>query len=169
MKNITTIIVPLNDILISMHSILMNMLEIEDEKYEAIKNVDFVALNQLNEKEEELIGMMHSLEKIRQDQIDELSLLLGFDPTLTVTQFLHKLPVEHQELIKNSCFDIRKMCDRIAIASERNHYILSSHTEIFSQILDIVTGDGGMSDQYNYFGTAVSSAEPSLSLLDQIV
>ncbi|MGL4389206.1 MAG: flagellar export chaperone FlgN [Brevinema sp.] len=169
MKNSETIIIQLNNILISMYSILMNMLELEDKKYESIKNVDFISLNHLNEKEEELVGLISSFESKRQDVIDHLSLILGFDPSLTVTQVIHKLPIKSQEIIKNSCIDIRKVCDRIAIASERNHYILHSHTEIFSQILDIVAGDNGMSDQYNYFGSSVSSHEASLNLLDQIV
>ncbi|MGL4561895.1 MAG: flagellar export chaperone FlgN [Brevinema sp.] len=169
MRDVSNTLILLKEILISIQSTLTHMLELEDHKYEAIRNVDFFLLNQLNEKEEELIGVINLYEKKRQDTTDQLSTILGFDPVLTITEFMHKIPHEFQDAIRDCCLEIRKICDRISIATERNNYVLTSHSEIFGQILDLITDDHGISDQYNYFGTMRQSSESSLNLLDQIV
>lgn len=170
MKNVSEISGHLYEVLSSIKNVLKEMLEIEDFKYESIRDMNFNLLTQLNEKEEELVGRINLLEVQRYDIIESLSLLIGFEPSLTITQFVNKMPESYIEPVKNICWEIRNICDRISLATERNHYVLSTNAEIFDQILNLVTEDNFVRDQYNFLGNSHQVSPISkLSVLDQIV
>jgi len=155
------------NILIQIKKTLENILEIEDSKYEALKDIEIYQLIILNDNEESFLKIFETLELQRQQIVETLSILIGFKPYDPISSFVAKLPKEYEKKISGICLEIKKISYRIDIATDRNRYILETNSDMITQILDYACGHIG--DQYNHCGVSRNSLVDSLHMLDQLV
>ena len=157
----------LSDILTQMRTIVEKILIIEDEKYEAIKEMNIEPLIALNEQEDELVFQIDSLETKRLNVIESLSMHYGFSIDIAVVALADFLPQETGQEILHLSKEIKSICERLGIITERNEYLLANSTEMITQILELVQGN--THDQYNQHGSSTESKKSQIHMLDQIV
>lgn len=167
MQDILGVSEELENVLTKIKNILENVLEIEDAKYEALKDISIDILMSLNDDEEAYLKIFEKLEIQRQHIVDSLSLMIGFDPQAPISFFVEKLPTQYNELITKICYEIKKISYRITIATDRNNYILETNAGLITQILDYTCGH--LNDQYNHQGLAHNELTKNLHVLDQLV
>lgn len=148
-------------------NLMYRLLESEDNKYDALRSIDIDKLIKSNEIEEELLSSFEILEKVRQDHVETLSLMLGFDASLPLSEFISKIPEPQARLLLEESEQIRILAERINTATERNRYILNSNSEIIAQVLEIAGGNLGQ--HYNRNGSAATEASMPLYMLDQTI
>ena len=167
MKNIHEISKQFLDILSQIKDTVQKILETEDQKYDIIKNMEIDQLLVVNEEEADLLHKIEIFETKRVDLMETLSLKVGFDPQQPISKIAKFLPEEHQKNILSISMDIKKLCTRIDIITDRNEYILKNSVEIIAQILELTQGTP--IDQYNSQGLSADVKKHSLHMLDQLV
>ena len=167
MKNGQEISKQLLDVLSQIKDTVQKILEIEDQKYDVIKNMEIDQLLVVNEEEVDLLHKIEILEAKRVDLIETLSLKIGFDPQQPISKIAKFLAEEDQENILSISMEIKKLCTRIDIITDRNEYILKNSVEIIAQILELTQGTPV--EQYNSQGLSADVKKHSLHMLDQLV
>ena len=167
MKNGQEISKQLLDVLSQIKDTVQKILEIEDQKYDVIKNMEIDQLLVVNEEEVDLLHKIEILEAKRVDLIETLSLKIGFDPQQPISKIAKFLPNEDQENILSISMEIKNLCTRIDIITDRNEYILKNSVEIIAQILELTQGTPV--EQYNSQGLSADVKKHSLHMLDQLV
>lgn len=155
------------EILKNMKSIIEKILMVEDLKYETIKDMNIDQLLILNAEADDLLYQMGNLEVMRIDIIESMSLTIGFDSQLPISNIIAFLPKELGNDILVVSMDIKKTCNRLDVITERNEYLLTNHMEIISQMLDLLSGSSN--DQYNKNGLTAETRESALHMLNQLV
>ncbi|SFB71246.1 FlgN protein [Brevinema andersonii] len=148
-------------------NLMHGLLESEDNKYDALRSIDIYKLIKSNEIQEELLSSFEILEKVRQDHVETLSLMLGFDASLSLSEFAAKIPQPQADILLSESEQIRILAERISIATERNSYILNNNAEIIAQILEIAGGNLGQ--HYDRYGSAAAETPIPLYVLDQTI
>ena len=167
MKNGHEISKQLLDVLLQIKDTVQKILETEDQKYDIIKNMEIDQLLVVNEEEADLLHKIEILETKRVDLIETLSLQIGFDPQQPISKVAKFLPEGYQEIVLSTSMDIKKLCTRIDILTDRNEYILKNSVEIIAQILELTQGTPV--EQYNSQGLSADIKKHSLHMLDQLV
>lgn len=148
-------------------NLMYGLLESEDHKYDALRSIDIEKLIQSNEIQEELLSSFEILEKVRQDHVETLSLMLGFDASLPLSEFAPKIPQPQADILLAESEQIRVLAERINTATERNSYILNSNAEIIAQILEVAGGNLGQ--HYDRNGSIAAETSLPLYMLDQTI
>ncbi|MGL5956820.1 MAG: flagellar export chaperone FlgN [Brevinema sp.] len=158
---------PLIEILSQMKAYIQKILDIEEQKYDVIKNMNIDQLILYNEEEAAFVRKVDHLEIKRLELTTKLSTSIGCPPDITISQIALLLPIEHQQNILEICSEIKALCNRLEVVSERNEYILQQNVEIITQILDLSQGD--LTEQYDKQGMTSDINKQHLYMLDQII
>ncbi len=151
----------------SMKDYVQKIFDIEEQKYEVIKNLDMELLIKYNEEESVLVQQIENIEKQRLNLVAKLSTTIGYEPEIPISQLATLLPKEYQQQVLDITGAIKVICSRLDVITERNEYILKSNSEILNQILDI--SQGNTQDQYNSQGMTTELKKQSLHMLDQLI
>ncbi len=151
----------------SMKDYVQKIFDIEEQKYEVIKNLDMELLIKYNEEESVLVQQIENIENQRLELVAKLSTTIGYEPTIPISQLATLLPKEYQQQVLDITGAIKAICTRLDVITERNEYILKSNSEILNQILDI--SQGTTQDQYNSQGLTTELKKQSLHMLDQLI
>lgn len=146
-------------------TLLRDLLEGEDSKYEALRTLDIEKLIASNAKEEELLAYFDALERKRIDCAERFALLSGSASSASLSEMAENAGAHKESFLKVGG-EIRALNERMSIAAERNRYILASNSEIIGSILDLMEGKSGQ----NYDNNGESSSDKhSLHMLDHTV
>ncbi|MGL4677064.1 MAG: flagellar export chaperone FlgN [Brevinema sp.] len=155
------------EILLQMKTYIQKIFDIEEQKYDVIKNMDMEQLVIYNEEEVTFVQKVDNLENNRLELTTILSTIVGCSPNTTISQLALLLPQEHQQKILDTCAKIKTLCNRLAIVTERNEYILQYNIEVITQISDLSQGD--LTEQYNNQGMTADIHKQHLYMLDQTI
>lgn len=167
MEHQSGIVAQLITILLEIDQTISKIYEIEDQKYDIIKNMDIDQLMILNQEESLLVYQIDQLEQKRFAIVEKLATILGFDAHLPISQMALHFQADDREKILVLSINIKNICSRLDVVTERNDYILNSHSEIISQILTL--SQGVSVDQYNQKGIISEMKQQRLHMLDQII
>ena len=154
-------------VLVEIKAAVQKILDTEDQKYDIIKNMETDQLIAINEDESIILYNIENFEIKRMDLVETLSLKIGFDPQQPISKVALFLSKEYKDAILTISMDIRNICTRIDIITDRNEYMLNSSVEIISQILEL--SQGTSVDQYNSHGLSTDIKKHNLHMLDQLV
>lgn len=157
----------LQSTLINIKELTLKIVELEDQKYESIKNMDMETLILLNEEESMFIQKIEQAESQRLQCIKDLSPILGNSIDIPLVELIPLFPEDTQTTFHRICLETKEICQRLSIITERNEYVLKTHSEIIGQILEL-TQEVPV-DQYNSQGLSTERKQQTLHMLDQLV
>lgn len=164
---LTPLIENLYSTLKSIQESTIKILELEDQKYDIIKNMEMDQLIFLNEEESMYIQKIENAENSRIQIMEQLAPSLECSVDVSLSDFIVFLPKEHQETFQILCTETKELCKRLSVVTERNEYVLKTHSEIIGQILEL-TQELPV-DQYNSQGLSTERKQHSLHMLDQLI
>lgn len=139
-KSLNELLADFRDTLAKMSKNLGELLELENQKYEALKSVDIKSLMDLNSSEEELIQYSDTLEKKRVRIIGKLAANLGFDVNLKLSEMLTYFPVSYQQEFTALRNEIKGRSDHLQITMRENAEIVQANLDIVNFTLNFATG-----------------------------
>lgn len=155
----------LRDVMKRMDVNLNHILELENQKYTALKQVDMENLNRINTDEEDYILYSDSLDKKRMAIIMDLAETIGFDKSLRLEKMLEYFPIEWHETFREIRDSIRKKTHKLEITMKENAEIIKSNLEIVNFTLSLVHQDTD-NDTYDYHNKKKS--EKQYNLIDRM-
>ncbi len=136
--------------------------DMEEKKYFIVKDMELDNLMHLNEEESIAVQKIERLDSERTALIKAMSSELGCSEDITVSDLCPLLPEHFRKDLMRVSTEIKNICTRLEICTERNDYILRSNSEILSNIIEI--SSGAVHD-----GVSEEVRKQSLQMLDQLI
>lgn len=114
---------------------LSDLVMLEDDKYEALKQVEVSSLMKINSLEEEKLHCLGTVEKKRKEIILGLAEILPFDSNSTLTELLKIIPDEGFEVLKDELTGLRL---KIKVLSDKLQVTLKENSEMIKTNLEII-------------------------------
>ncbi|MGL4366918.1 MAG: flagellar export chaperone FlgN [Brevinemataceae bacterium] len=158
MRDITSASYELLKILTDIKLVLLQMLEIQNQKYQALQNVDIEVLSVIHEQEETYLNKLQNIEQLRMDWTKVLGEEAGFELNVSLVEFAGRLSADKAEQLLKIRKEINEIVNQVQMMSEKNAYILNANSQILIQILDTALGiqSDGRYDEYG------NTKEPTL-------
>jgi len=148
---------------------LSNLVSQEDEKYEALKQVDVTGLMRINNAEEEILERLASVERKRKELIQSLSKTYAFDPNLTLTELFNYICDEDDKPIKKELLELRTSIkaeiEKLQISLQENSHIIQANLEIIGLTLNFANRNA-QKETYDYRNRKES--RESIYLINQL-
>lgn len=143
------------------------LLTLEEQKYDALKQVDIKELMQINSVEEEVLQFMNSLEKRRQTMIAGLAAYFQCGTDISLTELIAYFPVEMQDVFFEMRKAIKHDTNKLDITMRENTEMIRTGLEIVDFTLSFAN-NAAKDDTYDLRQGAVSSDKNNIHLINQI-
>lgn len=130
------------------HSI-QQLLQLEEKKYDALKQVSVKELMRINSVEEEIVQLIDALEKKRQDTLMLLADVLHVKPSIQLQDLIRHLPDRYQGEFQVLRDSIRNKTDRLDITMRENAALIQTNLDIMNFTMNFATRSA-QQDTYNY-------------------
>ncbi len=132
---------------------LESLVNLEDDKYEALKQVDVVSLMKINNDEEDILHNLSSIERKRKELIQTLSKIYNFNPNITLSDLFAYFRDEKDMTLKNELMELRAAIkDRVGklqLSLQENSHIIQANLEIIGLTLNFANRNS-QKETYNY-------------------
>ncbi len=109
--------------------------KLENQKFDALKQVDIKKLMRINSDEEEMLHKLEVIEKKRKNLILLLSEAFSFDPCVSLSELFTYLPDEEYKSYKNELSELR---NTIKGFTEKLQVTMHENSEMIRTNLDII-------------------------------
>jgi len=165
----------LKEILQQEYAKISSLVKLEEEKFEALKQVDVSLLMKINNQEEDILHQMNFLEKKRKDIIKNLASIYNFNPDLSLKEILDYLPESDsipssgQSRIKEEIMEIRESIKRriagLQTTLHENSEIIKANMEIINLTLNFANRNS-LKETYDY--RLKKESKDTINLVNQI-
>lgn len=149
--------------------LVASILGLEDEKYDALKQVNVKELMAINIREEDVLQFMDGVERKRKELLVLLARTLGFEPENTLSQMLSKVPDDPYLSIKNELLElrleIRQSSDKLQITMKENSEMVKANLEIINLTLQFANRHA-IKETYDY--RSRRQTRDNISIINQI-
>ncbi len=154
----------LQKILIKIRDEVKLLLQLENEKFTALKEVDVKELLRLNALEEEHLSVMSEYDRQRQVLIVELAEFHGLDISLSLSELVKKFPANAGLSLVELGEDIRHDTRRLDISVRENKSLIQANMEIIQMTLSYA----GQEEKIGYEHSDGYSASSTLAMVNHI-
>jgi|GEM_PF-2185941 flagellar biosynthesis/type III secretory pathway chaperone len=148
---------------------LSNLVSQEEDKYEALKQVDVENLMRINNEEEDILHRLASVERKRKELIHTLSKIFKFDQNLTLTELFNYICGDGDEAIKKDLMKLRtsikQEIEKLQISLQENSHIIQANLEIIGLTLNFANRNA-QKETYDYRNKKES--KESIYLINQL-
>ena len=143
------------------------LLELEDEKYSVLKQVEIHKLMDINVREDEIIGEMEQIEQKRAETIEALSEELGFNSDAAMSEVIGYLPLDLQPQFSQLRDLIKSKTGKLEITIRENSRLISANLDIINFTLGLTTRRT-QGETYNYRNHPKKSEGDKFFMINQI-
>ncbi len=148
---------------------LSNLVSQEEDKYEALKQVDVVSLMRINNEEEEILHKLDSIERKRKELIQTLSKNFNFDQNLSLSEMFNYICDSNDMVIKKELMELRTLIkeeiEKLRVSLQENSHIIQANLEIISLTLNFANRNA-QKETYDYRNRKES--RESIYLINQL-
>lgn len=148
---------------------LSSLVNQEEEKYEALKQVDVTSLMRINNEEEEILHRLASVERKRKELIQTTSKIYGFTPNLSLSELFEHIFDKDDGVIKKELMEMRlnikEEIGKLQVALQENSHIIQANLEIIGLTLNFANRNA-QKETYDY--RIKKESKESLYLINQL-
>ncbi len=148
---------------------LSELVALEEEKYDALKQVDITLLMKVNTNEEDILQHLASIERKRKDLILNLSKIYHFNPNLSLTELFSYIMDENSQSLKNELIELRTKIKneigKLQISMHENSQIIQANLEIINLTMNFANRNA-QKETYDY--RSKKESKESIYLVNQI-
>jgi hypothetical protein len=145
MKELAGLGTALNEI----SAVIESLASFEEQKFDALKQVDIKKLMQLNSEEDVLVHQMDALDKKRTLLIGRLTRELGIEMSVPLSELIAHFPLETQEEFQMLRKNIKKLTSKMETTMRENSRMIQSNLNIINFTLNFANR-GAVTETYNY-------------------
>jgi flagellar biosynthesis/type III secretory pathway chaperone len=139
----------LETILNNIASVIESLAAFEEQKFDALKQVDIKKLMQLNSEEDILVQQMDALDKKRAVSIGRLTRELGIDLSVPLSELIAHFPPDKQEEFQRLRKSIKSRTIKMETTMRENSRMIQSNLNIINFTLNFANR-GAVTETYNY-------------------
>lgn len=129
---LTNNFISFKDILEKISIYVEQLVELENQKYEVLTQLEIKRLMEINSREDEITHEIDILEQQRKNSILKLSYELGFDSGITLSEMITYFPLSLQDELHRIRHSIKENSRRLEIIMRENSYIIQANLEIIN-------------------------------------
>jgi uncharacterized protein YihD (DUF1040 family) len=146
-----------------------SLLGLEEEKYDALKQVAVKDLVSINTREEDILQFMDGVERQRKELLLLLARAFGFEPETTLSQMLAKLPDDPFAALKGELSalrdDIKGSSGKLQVTMKENSGMVRANLEIINLTLQFANRHA-IKETYDY--RSRRGARENITIINQI-
>jgi hypothetical protein len=148
---------------------LSSLVSQEEDKYEALKQVDVTSLMKINNEEDDILHSLASIEKKRKELIQTLSKTYSFDQNLSLSELFNHICSDDDSAIKEELMGLRTLIKdeigKLQISLKENSNIIQANLEIIGLTLNFANRNA-QKETYDYRNKKES--RESIYLINQL-
>jgi hypothetical protein len=149
--------------------LVKSILGLEEEKYDALKQVNVKDLLSINSREEDLLQFMDGVERQRKELLLLLARAFGFEPENTLSQMLANVPDDPFAVLKNELLalreEIKSSSSKLQVTMKENSGMVKANLEIINLTLQFANRHA-IKETYDY--RSRRGARENITIINQI-
>ncbi|OHD53644.1 MAG: hypothetical protein A2Y33_06900 [Spirochaetes bacterium GWF1_51_8] len=145
MKELANFETVLNELTAAVESLVSH----EEQKYDALKQIDVKKLMELNSEEEILMQQLDGRDKKRAVLINRMAREFGIEPSAPLSELITQFPLEMQERFHELRRKIKRLSTKLETAVRENSRLIQNNLNIINFTLNFANR-GAVTETYNY-------------------